>query len=56
MLLKLLQSVNAYLTDYIIIIFLFGTGVLYSVKTRFVQVRCFREGARRVADAFAHRD
>ena len=56
MLLKLLQSVNAYLTDYLIIILLFGTGVLYSVKTRFVQVRCFREGARRVADAFAHRD
>ncbi|MBR3569746.1 MAG: sodium:alanine symporter family protein [Oscillibacter sp.] len=50
MLLKLVQSVNACLTDYILILSLVGIGVRCSVKTRFVQVRCLREGLRRVLD------
>lgn len=56
MLLKLAQAVNTYLTDYLLMFFLLGTGVWYSVKTRFVQVRCFREGARRTLDAIAKRN
>lgn len=53
MLLKLLQTVNACLTDYILLFLLIGIGVWYSVKTRFVQVRCFGEGVRLLRDGFA---
>lgn len=41
-------SINTYLSNYILIILLIGVGLWYSVKTRFVQVRCFGEGMRRV--------
>ena len=47
-LLKIVQTVNAYLSDYILIILLVGVGVFFSVRTRFVQVRCFGEGLRRI--------
>ena len=40
-LLRIVQTVNAYLSDYILIILLIGTGLYFSVRTRFVQVRCF---------------
>lgn len=53
MLLKLIQTVNACLTDYVLLFLLVGVGVWYSVKTKFVQVRCFREGVRLVRDGFA---
>jgi len=39
---------NAYLSDYILIILLVGVGLFYSFKTRFVQVRCFSEGMKKV--------
>jgi len=47
-LLKIASTINAYLSDYILIILLVGVGLFYSVKTRFVQIRCFGEGFRRV--------
>ena len=47
-LLSLVQTINMYLSDYILIILLIGIGLLYSVKTRFVQVRCFGEGMKKV--------
>lgn len=47
-LLKLVQTVNTYLTDYILIFLLLGTGLFFTIKTRFVQVRCFGEGMHRV--------
>ena len=47
-LLSLIQTVNGYLTDYILIILLVGVGLFYSIKTRFVQVRCFGEGMKKV--------
>ena len=53
MLLKLVRTVNACLTDYVLLFLLVGVGVWYSVKTKFVQVRCFREGVRLVRDGFA---
>ncbi len=46
--LPIVQTVNAYLSDYILIILLVGTGLFFTVKTRFVQVRCFGEGMKRV--------
>ena len=47
-LLKIVQTINAYLSDYILIVLLLGAGLLFSFRTRFVQVRCFGEGMRRV--------
>ena len=47
-LLSIVQTVNAYLSDYILIILLVGTGLFFSIKTRFVQVRCFGEGMKKV--------
>ncbi len=47
-LLPIVQKVNAYLSDYILIILLVGTGLFFTIKTRFVQVRCFGEGMKRV--------
>lgn len=46
-LLPIVQTINAYLSDYILIILLVGTGLFFSIRTRFVQVRCFKEGMKR---------
>lgn len=47
-LLKVIQTANTYLTDYLLIALLVGTGLWFSLKTRFVQVRCFGEGMKKV--------
>ena len=46
-LLPIVKNINAYLSDYILIFLLVGVGVFYSIKTRFVQVRCFGEGMKK---------
>ena len=48
MLLSLVSTINSYLSDYVLVILLMGVGLWFSIRTRFVQVRCFREGMRRV--------
>ncbi len=35
---------NEYLSNYILVFLLVGVGLWYTIKTRFVQVRCFKEG------------
>ena len=35
---------NEYLSNYILFFLLISVGVWYTIKTRFVQVRCFKEG------------
>ena len=47
-LLTIVQTINQYLSDYILIIMLVGCGLYFSIRTRFVQIRCFGEGMRRV--------
>ncbi len=47
-LLKLVQTINGYLTDYVLIFLLVATGLFFTIKTKFVQVRCFGEGMRKV--------
>lgn len=47
-LLPIVQNINKYLSDYILIFLLVGTGLFYSIRTRFVQVRCFGEGMKKV--------
>ena len=41
-------SINSYLSNYILVFLLIAVGLWYSIRTRFVQVRCFGEGMRRV--------
>ena len=41
-------DINTYLSNYILIFLLVGVGLFYSIKTRFVQVRCFGEGMKKV--------
>ncbi|MDO4478815.1 MAG: alanine/glycine:cation symporter family protein [Lachnospiraceae bacterium] len=41
MLLQIVQTINAYLSDYVLIVLLLGVGLWYTFKTRFVQVRYF---------------
>ena len=41
-------EINNYLSSYILIVLLIGVGLWYSIKTRFVQVRCFGEGMKKV--------
>ncbi len=48
MLYSLAAKINAYLSDYILIILLVGVGLFFTIKTRFVQVRCFGEGMKKV--------
>lgn len=46
--LPIVQKVNAYLSDYILIILLVGAGLLFTFATKFVQIRCFGEGMKKV--------
>ena len=54
-LLHAVQTINFYLSDYILVILLVGTGIFFSIRTRFVQVRCFGQGMRQVFGGFSLR-
>ncbi len=54
-LLHIVQTINFYLSDYILVILLVGTGIFFSIRTRFVQVRCFGQGMRQVFGGFSLR-
>lgn len=41
-------NINNYLSSYILVFLLIAVGLWYSIKTRFVQVRCFGEGMKKV--------
>ena len=45
--LKIVQTINMYLSDYILIVLLIGIGLFYTIKTKFVQVRCFGEAMKK---------
>ena len=40
----IVSNINTYLSNYILVFLLIGVGLWYSIKTRFVQLRCFKEG------------
>ena len=44
----IVQTINEYLSNYVLVILLLGIGIWYTIKTRCVQVRCFKEGWNRV--------
>ena len=52
-LLPIVQKINEYLSNYILIVLLIGIGLFYSIKTRFVQIRCFGEGMKKVFGNFS---
>ncbi len=45
-------NVNNYLSSYILVFLLVGIGLWYSIKTKFVQIRCFKEGFHRFFHIF----
>ena len=45
---KIVGFINDYMSGYILVLLLVGVGIYYTAKTRFVQVRCFGEGMRKV--------
>ncbi len=47
-LLPIVSKVNMYLADYMLIALLVGTGLFFTIKTKFVQIRCFGEGMKNV--------
>jgi len=44
----IVANINNYLSSYVLIVLLIAVGLWYSVKTRFVQVRYFGEGMKKV--------
>ena len=44
----IVANINVYLSNYILVFLLIGVGLWYTIKTRFVQVRCFGEGMKKV--------
>ena len=46
--LNIVAKANSYLADYILIVLLVGVGLFFTIKTKFVQVRCFGEGMKKV--------
>jgi len=55
-LLNIVKNINSYLSDYILMILLIGTGVFFTIRTGFVQVRCFGEGIKRFSVTFPSRE
>ena len=45
---ELVVNINTYLSNYILVFLLVGVGLWYTIQTRFVQVRCFGEGMKKV--------
>lgn len=41
----IVQTINEYLSNYVLVILLLGIGIWYTIKTRCVQVRCFKRRA-----------
>ena len=41
-------KVNTYLSNYVLVFLLVGVGLWYTIQTRFIQIRCFGEGMKKV--------
>lgn len=51
--LEVVQTINSYLSDYVLILLLIVAGLFFTVRTRFVQIRCFGEGMKKVFANFS---
>ena len=45
---SVVQTINAYLSDYILVFLLLGVGLWYSIKTKFIQVRFLGAGLKQM--------
>ena len=45
-LLPLISKINSSLSDYVLTILLAGAGIYFTCRTRFIQIRCFKEGVK----------
>ena len=50
--LDVVATINSYLSNWVLLILLVGIGVFYTIRTKFVQVRCFGEGMKNVFGNF----
>ena len=41
--LPIVQTINAFLSDYVLVFMLLGVGLWYTFRTKFVQIRYFKE-------------
>ena len=51
----LVDTVNGWVTNYVLLVLLIGIGLFFTIRTRFVQVRCFGEGMKLVFGKFSMR-
>jgi len=51
----IVASINNYLSSYVLVVLLVVVGLWYSVKTRFVQLRYFRQGMKKVFGSLSFR-
>ncbi len=51
--LQVVQTINSYLSNYVLIVLLLGSGLFFSFRTRFVQIRCFGEGLKNLFGNFS---
>jgi len=54
-LLNIVSTINSYLSNYMLIILLVAVGLYFTIRTKFVQVRCFGEGMKKVFGNFSLR-
>ncbi len=52
-LLNIVSTINSYLSNYVLLILLIGTGLYFTIRTRGVQFRCFGEGWKKMFGEFS---
>ena len=53
--LNVVSTINGYLSNYVLLILLVGTGLFFTIRTKGVQFRCFAEGWKRMFGGFSLR-
>ena len=51
--LQVVSTINSYLSNYVLLILLIGTGLFFTIRTRGVQFRCFGEGWKKMFGEFS---
>ena len=51
--LNVVSTINSYLSNYVLLILLIGTGLFFTIRTRGVQFRCFGEGWKKMFGEFS---
>lgn len=53
-LVNLVDTINNFLSDYVLFILLISVGIWFTIRTKFVQIRCFGEGFKRLFGGMKH--